>query len=1069
MEFRLREITPLSMVTREGLQRILVSFESPGAAHLLLEARREGRPYRGPAPFVCPGGAGEAAALLPAPEESFEAEWIVRDKTGREIARARSRWEKPREWTWYVMLSSHMDIGLHNSQYEQRYDCSRTMKKAMEFCDGTANEAPMDQYRFTAEGTWFWNSFCADQGEEAARKTVQDYVKTGKIGVCAGVAGNLAERYGLEEMCRSAYEKKRLEDTWGVRSETIAMIDMNGMPHSMIQPCAEAGYRNVIFAPNQWNPLPSRVWPRDYLSGYDFHCPEAGGGGSRVDVRYASGLPMVFFWENGRGDRLLVWSSAQYGHGGEPFGIFIAKDADGDTVPRMEQYISRQARLMDEKYPWPVWLLACYTDNYDFEKYPERSIDRKVYDILRLWNGTWKWPHFAALGDPDVPFDILRRDWEDRIPVLRGDITAGWYQLPASAAEVQTEKFEADRLLPAAEKWASAAALVDGAYSYPAVEFRRAWDHLLFEDEHSYGASGYKGRRVYETWLQHRDWISKALETGRRECGLALRTVASHIPSEGEKTVVFNASARDRTECVLSEDGKKYALAEVPAMGYVALSDGDFKDRDPVTKAAGAGTVLENRYYKITFKENGALSSVYDRELKRELLDPECGYGLGEIVYTRDNHESFLTPGPAEIRVTGSEDRITAEIRTKLDLLGAEILQTVTLPAWEKRIGLETRILHAKDMVNSDRYRRYLYCAFPFLVPGARRYCHMNGCVAEYAKTVTGHGTDVYMAVNEWCCSENGAFGAAVFTPDAQLAEYDHIHPDKTDFGDAGEGSQIYMYLANDWLQRHVSGGSHLDFRFRFSVTSYEGTYAEAKVPEAAERFGDPVRTVRIGRQEGDLDPLRESFLRLEDGRRLLTLKRAEDGRGLIARVYGQMGKTSFGGRFGKALSAERNTVDETEWKEDAPEEGFGFSTWRLGRDAVSLRTGERDLPKREDGRPSPVGSVYTGLVSEPRACAGAGSGEIYLLWGESAGEEDIACYRVYRSEEEGFEPGPETLIAEVAPQKKYVVARYTDGGLKADTRYFYRVSAVSGAGVEGPVSRECWAYTQETDERMSD
>ena len=30
MEFRLREIAPLSMVTKEGLQRILVSFEAPG-------------------------------------------------------------------------------------------------------------------------------------------------------------------------------------------------------------------------------------------------------------------------------------------------------------------------------------------------------------------------------------------------------------------------------------------------------------------------------------------------------------------------------------------------------------------------------------------------------------------------------------------------------------------------------------------------------------------------------------------------------------------------------------------------------------------------------------------------------------------------------------------------------------------------------------------------------------------------------------------------------------------------------------------------------------------------------
>lgn len=151
------------------------------------------------------------------------------------------------------------------------------MKYALDLTDQTADEHPDEQYRYTAEGSWVWNNYCEEQGGEIARKTVREYVKTGKLGVCAGLAGNLVETYGLEEMCRSTYEKTQLENQWDIRSKTLAMIDVNGLPMSMIQPYAEAGYQNIIFAPNQWNPLPSTIWKRDEASVCSFNCPETGG------------------------------------------------------------------------------------------------------------------------------------------------------------------------------------------------------------------------------------------------------------------------------------------------------------------------------------------------------------------------------------------------------------------------------------------------------------------------------------------------------------------------------------------------------------------------------------------------------------------------------------------------------------------------------------------------------------------------------------------------------------------------------------------------------------------------
>ena len=102
----------------------------------------------------------------------------------------------------------------------------------------------------------------------------------------------------------------------------MTMIDNNGMSMSLIGPYSEAGYKNIIFSPNQWNPLPSTIWKTDTTkNGYKWNS-DAGGGGARIDIRYASEMPMVFFWEDENKNRLLVWGAPQYHNGCAAFGFY---------------------------------------------------------------------------------------------------------------------------------------------------------------------------------------------------------------------------------------------------------------------------------------------------------------------------------------------------------------------------------------------------------------------------------------------------------------------------------------------------------------------------------------------------------------------------------------------------------------------------------------------------------------------------------------------------------------------------------------------------------------------------
>ena len=442
-------IIATSLVSCEDLQKIVLEYKCNATAHLFLSVYKDTAAIVEQMPIAMNGGCGEIDVMLPVQTESFDAVWKISDKSGNVLTQTKAYWKKPREWTLYAMVSSHTDIGLHNSQYIQRHNSSKFVDKAAVLSDQTEAYEENNKYRYTMEGTWFWNNYGMDRGKAAADRIVRDYIKKGKLGICSGLAGNHIQTYGLEEMCRSTYEKRMLEDKWNVESETLSMIDNNGLPWSMIAPYVDAGYKNIIFAPNQWNPNPSKVWKKSLVGGEIWNT-NASGGGARIDVRYTSDLPMVFDWEDANGKKITVWSSTQYEWGGVAFGLYPRPkhapfESPQDLLYYTEEKMVKQLEMLESKYPYDIWLFGCYGDDQE----PNTFL---LEQIIR-WNKKWKWPCLRTLGDPNEPFRLLRARFKDQIPVVRGDITGGWYQHPLTVPELMSQKFEIDRALPNAEKW----------------------------------------------------------------------------------------------------------------------------------------------------------------------------------------------------------------------------------------------------------------------------------------------------------------------------------------------------------------------------------------------------------------------------------------------------------------------------------------------------------------------------------------------------------------------------------------------------------------------------------------
>ena len=219
------QLNPLSMVDRFGMQRIELLAEIECTVHLKLTVRdATTKVILCSADVAFSAGKSDSIVMLPAAQEDRWVCWEFTDKNNDLVFSAISLWKRPREWTFYIMISSHTDIGLHNPPYIQRYTSAKMIDAAMRLCDQTEDRNSDDRFRYVLEGSWVFDCHAGEHGPCCVRKLVDDYVKRGKIGVCTGLAGNHTQTFGLEEMARAACERQRLKDEWGIDCRTFSMI-----------------------------------------------------------------------------------------------------------------------------------------------------------------------------------------------------------------------------------------------------------------------------------------------------------------------------------------------------------------------------------------------------------------------------------------------------------------------------------------------------------------------------------------------------------------------------------------------------------------------------------------------------------------------------------------------------------------------------------------------------------------------------------------------------------------------------------------------------------------------------
>lgn len=760
-------------------------------------------------------------------------------------------WGRTRHWQFYYCQTMHTDIGYTDPQEElpELYaSYLDTVEEYLQKSDrGIYGEQP---YKYEVESAWMLqDGFMKTRSAEKTQGLV-DRIRKGDVDVAAGRFNYTMECFDTEEAARAAYFTNRyLVDKLGIRpANTIRMFDNPAFSKSFVDVAASAGIKYGLHSMN-----PDRS-PYHKVRQYDLF--------------YMQG----FQKEN----KLLVFNGKTYGDNygfGGSYGdskLGSVERAEKDLLTLMKTLESRTGR---RAYPYDKFPLALipFGDN----KPPLEDQIQIVNQLNHKWkNEGYAYPHIIS-AFPQQFFEDVEAEYRDLIPVETGTEENWWNDGWGTAAYESGVNKQAGALIPVAETLAGLSTTAAGS-CYPYDALYEASQRNIVYDEHTFGYHSYSDDENYygqSAWKRSNAFGAMTLA---KSCAdEAAGALAARLGNAGLTVTVFNLFPRGRTDVVsvavddrlpaqfeLYDGAEKlnYTLADnklrfiargVPAFGYknfTVKAGGKSADRAPA--CACGDDFIENRYYKVTFRADGSIASIIDKENgNRELVDAKADEGFNQYRYyddfgvpfsnmgapfTRDRYSVYV-PKAADTKMKASLTPlgVSMQVCTKT-FRASDIRQTVTLYPDIKRIDIRNEVI--KCSVPHLKAKEEAFYTFPFRARNHQiRYGLPIGSVAE-GEQVYGTSTDWY-SVNKWMSVSDPQedYHMLLAVPNAILAQFGERRTGKWSFDYRSQKPYIYSYVFNNMWQTNFQGDQPGMTVFEYSIFSGKGK----EVLENASFFGD--------------------------------------------------------------------------------------------------------------------------------------------------------------------------------------------------------------------------------------
>lgn len=798
-----------------------------------------------------------------------------------------------KKWTVFIVPHVHLDVGFTNSQPAVAEIQARILDEAMDI------EEKHPDFRYSTDGEWNLEQFMRSRSDVDKQRLISA-VRRHKIFVPAQYVNLLTGFPTAETLIRSLYPSANFSRTYGTPFNYANITDVPSYSWSYASVLAAAGIK-------------------DFIAGSNNH---------RAPVLVQGHLneQSPFLWEAPDGRKVLFWYSRSYGQVTKLFGISPPLVASGqDTLP-----------LFLQQYERPDYRASAAI------VFGSQGENRDLYsaqaDLAERWNSKWAYPRLQLSGFYEA-LETIRQELGDRIPTIRGDGGPYWELGIGSDAYYAAMERQTESRALSAEKLSTLASLLDPRLVGDKGEVDSLWSSMLLMDEHTWGPSDSvsdpNGMQATQQLATKDSFAVRAQELVDDLIYKGMTNISESIATGRNSIVVFNTLNWTRSglvdfdlkkgseivdpssgnvvpvEVIRPEshlDHVRFVADNVPAFGYKVFSLRSATGAAAPGKPTGS-TTLESPYYRVKLDpSSGAVKSIYDKELHRELVNQQSSYRFGQYLYALD--------------MNAAGDRNITWFRGGLDLQvyparnGRLISTTHTSYGWEAKLestSTNTPAIHTEIRLFEHEKKIELiedvekepslakeaaYFAFPFAISKPKfRYEIQTTSVDPATDMYPGAGHE-WFSVQHWVSVQGDDLAATVMPLDVPLVTLGDIDrgrwPDS--FGD--RPATIFSFAMNNYWEDNYRASQGGKFRFRYVITSSQ-SFSEGKLSRNGWAEATPLELDRLNsneRSRGGVIPLentQSSLLDVDDPTLVCeTWKAAEDGNGTILRFVDLGGAT---------------------------------------------------------------------------------------------------------------------------------------------------------------------------------
>ncbi|MBQ6086458.1 MAG: hypothetical protein IJK96_00180 [Bacteroidales bacterium] len=751
---------------------------------------------------------------------------------------------EPEKMTIYLVQHVHTDIGYTKPQTEILTEHLRYIDYALDYCDATASYPDDARFRWTCEASWAVDEWLRGRPKEQVERFL-DYIKQGLIEVTA-MYFNMSELSG-EGNYRTFLEPLKRFRELGIPVKTAMQDDVNGVAWCLADLLPEVGVEYLTMGANATR----SVIPFD--------------------------IPTVYRWESPSGRSLISYRSDHY-NTGNFWGI-----EKGDAGKFEAGVFSYLKKLRDYGYPYPyvsVQYSGFFTDNS-----PPNPAE---CDIIRDWNEKYVWPRLRSATISEF-VSRVDKEFGETLPVYRDAFPDYWTDGFGSAA----------RESAASRKTQSDAAVVEGLLSMALLEgdseaagygpvLRKIRENLLFYDEHTFGSSESISDPACENsevqWAEKGSYVWDALKNTQMMYETAAGRLQGGLYRSDCPTVTFfNTLGGSRSSLcsifidnslvppgapfeIVDADGNILAVQQesirregryftvwaedIPAMGYKTFEIRLGGSSSHIPERSGwDGQVLENDHYRLVLDPvKGGISSVFDKELGKELLDTGAPWNLGEPIYetlqgdrgqmNKLRFDKYDRKGFESVKFTGitSGDLFTT-VSFEGVLEGCDrdfgVKVDVKLNNRVKRIDLSYRLKRLPETDPSG-----IYVAFPFGVEGGKLAFDVPGGLLVAGENQIPGTVAAWNTVQSFVSARNQEMQVLVSTGEVPLYMMGELMNDPFRKEHIHEKTHFFSWVMNNYWFTNFRAFQEGEFRWNYAITSLPG----CSEPEAW-KFGQGNRT----------------------------------------------------------------------------------------------------------------------------------------------------------------------------------------------------------------------------------